>query len=58
MVDALSCPASSPNALAARKQQAVPTPRPGGPVPDPAAIRIRSQKATNGLLALAEAGRP
>ncbi|MGW6145858.1 TetR/AcrR family transcriptional regulator C-terminal domain-containing protein, partial [Streptomyces sp. NPDC055140] len=29
----------------------------GGPVPDPAAIRIRSQEAANDLLALAQAGR-
>ncbi|MEU9214560.1 TetR/AcrR family transcriptional regulator [Streptomyces sp. NPDC048415] len=29
----------------------------GGPVPSPAAIRIRSQEATNDLLALAQAGR-
>nr|WP_168504981.1 hypothetical protein [Streptomyces sp. S1D4-11]QIY93436.1 hypothetical protein HEP87_03880 [Streptomyces sp. S1D4-11] len=29
----------------------------GGPVPDPAAVRIRSQEAANDLLALAQAGR-
>ncbi|WP_052489337.1 TetR/AcrR family transcriptional regulator [Streptomyces sp. 150FB] len=29
----------------------------GGPAPDPAAIRIRSQEAANDLVALAEAGR-
>ncbi|QIY93436.2 hypothetical protein HEP87_03880 [Streptomyces sp. S1D4-11] len=27
----------------------------GGPVPDPAAVRIRSQEAANDLLALAQA---